>query len=118
MLIRAKYSNTTIANTSTENLIQCLAELASENNIKYSVDKCNKIRCKLCTQIQTGSFFHSSTTQQTFAITENMNCNSIDTIYLITCIKCKKQYVGESHRPLRERLNNHRSDIKLQKIQP
>ena len=115
ILIRAKYSNNTIANTSTENLIQCLAELASENNIKYRVDKCNSIRCKLCTHIQTDSSFHSSTTQQTFAITENMNCGSIDTIYLITCIKCKKQYVGESHRPLRERFNNHRSDIKLQK---
>ena len=44
-----------------------------------------------------------------------MNCNSTNCIYLITCNKCEKQYVGESGRKLKERINNHRSDIKTNK---
>ena len=45
----------------------------------------------------------------------NMNCNTTNLIYLITCSKCNKKYVGETRRTLKERLNNHRSDIKLKK---
>jgi len=44
-----------------------------------------------------------------------MNCNSTNVRYLINCLKCKKQYVGETKRALKQRINNHRSDIKLNK---
>jgi len=42
-----------------------------------------------------------------------MNCNSANIIYLVNCTKCNKLYVGETKRQLKDRLNNHRSDIKL-----
>ena len=42
-----------------------------------------------------------------------MNCNTENLIYLIICNKYYKKYVGETKRKLKEKLNNHRSDIKL-----
>ena len=44
-----------------------------------------------------------------------MNGNTEYLIYLIICNKCYKNYVGETKRKLKERLINHRSDIKLNK---
>ena len=46
-----------------------------------------------------------------YKIKENMYCNSTNLIYLITCTKCQKQYVGETGRSIRDRVNDHRSDI-------
>ena len=47
-----------------------------------------------------------------------MNCNSNDIIYLITCNKCNRQYIGEKGRKLKDRLNSHRSSIKLKNNKP
>jgi len=44
-----------------------------------------------------------------------MNCNSFNVIYLITCLKCKLQYVGETYRKLKDRLNDHKSNIRTNK---
>ena len=103
--------NSTLAN----NTIQILAELASEGNIDFTVSKCNKITCKLCEILDVSNQFHSTTTNKVYNISNNFNCNSSGLIYLITCSKCKIQYVGETKRTLRERFNNHRSDIRLKK---
>jgi len=40
-----------------------------------------------------------------------VNCSSSNIIYLITCTKCHKQYVGETSRKLKDRLNDHKSHI-------
>lgn len=53
-----------------------------------------------------------------FPIKNNCNCNSKNLVYLITCKICGIQYVGETGGPLRERLNNHRSDVKTKKQTP
>lgn len=115
ILIRAKYNNTETNDNSTVNLIKCLAELAAESNNEFTTYKCGKKRCKLCSIITIGSCFSSSSTKLTYSISENMSCESHNTIYLVTCTKCNIQYVGETGRTLRERFNNHRSDIYLNK---
>lgn len=115
ILIRAKYGSLEKIESSTEDLIQCLAELAAENMIEHQIQKCNNKRCKLCAILLTEPFFSSSVTKETFTINEDMNCASKNCIYLVTCTICNVQYIGESSRPLRERFNNHRSDIKLRK---
>lgn len=115
ILIRAKYNDTEVDNSHTETLITCLAELAAESSLEYCITKCGVKRCKLCAVIHEGPTFQSSTTLITYYIAENMSCYSRNTIYLITCTKCNIQYVGESGRTLRERFNNHRSDITLKK---
>ena len=39
----------------------------------------------------------------------HLDCNSENVIYLITCKKCKKQYVGSCITTFRTRFNNYRS---------
>mgnify|MGYP003449751170 FL=1 len=51
-------------------------------------------------------------TKEEFEITDEMNCNTKNVIYLVNCIKCQKQYVGQTERRLKDRLNAHRSNIK------
>ena len=45
-----------------------------------------------------------------------MNCNSSNLIYLITCKLCGLQYIGETKRKLKDRLNDHISNIRTNKI--
>jgi GIY-YIG catalytic domain len=47
-----------------------------------------------------------------------MSCRSANIVYLITCRKCRIQYVGETSRTLAERLTDHRSNIKHRKNTP
>ena len=37
-------------------------------------------------------------------------CKSANIVYLIECLKCKKQYVGETENALHLRMNGRRSD--------
>jgi hypothetical protein len=45
-------------------------------------------------------------------LTHNLDCAATNVIYAITCNNCQKIYIGETARSLRDRMNNHRSDIK------
>ena len=40
------------------------------------------------------------------------SCKSNNVVYLITCGKCKKQYVGETLQCLHKRMNGHRASVK------
>jgi len=44
-------------------------------------------------------------------IKQRINCDSRRVIYLIECARCNEQYVGETERKLKTRMNEHRSDI-------
>jgi len=120
-LIRAKFRSEIPNDSRVNRILECnddsdiiniLAELHAENN---SVMPCNTLRCKLCSNFKTSSSFTSSVTKKTYNITYSMSCYTSNVIYLVTCAICNMQYVGETGRPLRDRFNNHRSDIKLKK---
>ena len=40
-----------------------------------------------------------------------MDCNSKNLIYMIHCLHCNKQYIGETKRRLKERFNEHRRPV-------
>ena len=40
------------------------------------------------------------------------NCKTANVVYLISCCKCQKQYVGKTKGPLNLRMNGHRDDWK------
>ena len=46
-----------------------------------------------------------------YNIRHQFTCTSTNIIYLITCNKCKKQYVGHTTNQLNTRINHHRSNI-------
>lgn len=90
--------------------INTLVELIQDNKTQ-AVTKCNHPRCKCCTHIT--DFSHLPIFQKfpPISTTNIFTCNSQNIIYVIHCSKCHLNYVGETRRPLRERLNNHRSTI-------
>ena len=73
--------------------------------------KCTANKCIIHKHLREGNKFGSSSTGQKFPITSYMNCKSTWVIYLITCQKCTKQYVGKTENTLYTRFNNTRSEI-------
>ena len=53
----------------------------------------------------------STATNETITLKQHTNCNTANVIYLLTCAKCKQQYVGETANAVHVRANQHRSDI-------
>ena len=77
---------------------------------------CNHKQCKLCPSYKNNHTFTSSNTGRTFHVQSdiNLNCDTQNVIYLITCNYCKLQYVGETSKKLKVRFNNHRSSAKAE----
>lgn len=80
---------------------------------------CGSIRCMACRMHCIDSVsFRSTTTNICYNITHVCDCSSTNIVYLITCGRCNVQYVGETSRSLRQRLTDHRSNIKTKKQTP
>ena len=73
--------------------------------------KCGSNRCQICNFLRVGRTFRSKTNGKEFSINYNLNCNSKNVVYLITCKICGIQYVGSTTSTFRFRFNNHRSRI-------
>ena len=56
--------------------------------------------------------FSSTTHSFNFNVKSTLTCSSQGVIYLITCKKCKKQYVGQTQQKCNVRMNSQRFDIK------
>ena len=80
--------------------------------------KCNDSRCLTCRSALIGNQIHINSTGKTFNIKKHLTCKSFNVIYVITCSKCCKQYVGKTETNLNIRVNNHRSFIKTKKPDP
>src|SRR3954466_7343942 len=46
-----------------------------------------------------------------FHDSKTLDCTTRNVIYLITCTRCKMQYVGETQQQFSIRMSNHRSNI-------
>ncbi len=79
--------------------------------------KCNSETCSIdIYTINTNQF--TSPLGQIFQIKQHISCDTPNVIYLITCKKCRKQYVGETGRFLRIRLKEHLADITHNRATP
>ena len=60
-----------------------------------------------------GNTFMSTVTNQRFSISQSLNCESHNIVYLVSCTKpgCLQQYVGETGRKHKERALEHIRDI-------
>lgn len=86
---------------------------------KNTFSTCSSTRCNTCKfSALGGDIFSSSTFGATFHVVGEITCRTLNIIYLITCLKCNIQYVGETGRCLADRLNDHRSNIKNKKDTP
>ena len=73
--------------------------------------RCNHPRCLTCRHLNCSKYVTSSKTGVTYTIRHSFSCTSSNLIYLITCTKCKKQYVGLTTKQLNVRINHHRTSI-------
>ena len=81
--------NQTIYSNQTSPTIQILAELHAINqnvNNNFLVTPCEHPKCKSCTTITLSNTLYSSVTKKLYKIPYQMNCNSNNIIYLITCV--------------------------------
>lgn len=76
---------------------------------------CGLPRCATCNHYKASAHFTSSVTKKCYRIRYPFSCDTKNAVYLITCRKCSKQYVGKTCLTLRSRINQHRSSIKMKR---
>ena len=68
--------------------------------------KCGGKSCEVCININDTSTFTSIVTGEIYIIDHRTDCNERCSVYLLTCKKCKMQYVGQTIDQFRSRWNN------------
>lgn len=94
------------------------SELREENFTKTQpiFNPCMRKGCTTCLHSsKTKDSFKSTNTDLNYNLNTAMNCNSTNLVYMITCNKCGKQYVGETGRQLKTRFTEHLNDVSKKK---
>ena len=74
--------------------------------------KCGVKRCGTCPYLKEGREFTFSTRNETFRVKHSMNCTSTNLVYVITCVGCGQNYIGETGDVLRNRVTVHKQQIR------
>ena len=77
---------------------------------------CGTPGCHTCPYIDTSTVFTGPTGN--FSISRQFSCKSSNIVYILTCYRCNKMYVGETYRPLNERFKEHERSARLQTDNP
>ena len=72
-----------------------------------------KSECVTCALLIEGTEFKSQMTGKSYRLMTPVSCDTKFVIYLVTCQKCKKQYVGKTEQTLRKRHYGHRREIEI-----
>ena len=83
----------------------------SKCTIPYNVTKCKRCRCTHCSTIKESDCFTITNRASVHKINHDLSCTSTAVVYLITCKKCKAQYVGQTRQKCANRMNKHKFDI-------
>ena len=89
-----------------------LTLLAAGNERPGTSHKCRQ-GCMTCPQLIKQTYFYSNATGRRHSVIgfkpSSVHCKMQNYIYLLSCRSCNVQYVGESIRPLNQRMNIHRT---------
>ena len=85
------------------------AKVILDDNRRVGCMGCGNKRCLTCPNIVSDNSFTSKTTNRSYFINHNLNCNSRNLIYLLSCKICHVQYVGQTTDKFRFRWNNYKS---------
>ena len=83
-------------------------------NLLAQTKSCDKY-CKTCPYITNTNDFQSNSTGEIYKNNALYTCRTAEVVYLINCLKCEKQYVGESGRELYNRGREHIYNIENNK---
>ena len=91
----------------------CKAKLSVYRGRKQRVipgiHSCTK--CPMCIHIDPIKEYKSNQTKEKFKLKGEFTCKTTGVIYLLSCIKCQKQYVGQTGRILHDRIREHMYSI-------
>ena len=83
--------------------------------LAFQSDTCDILNCRKCHRFNTRKHFTSSTTKSRYRKSDQqIDCESRNLIYLITCKYCKHQYVGETKQTLHMRIYQHAYSVRKQ----
>ena len=108
----------TMGNINVQNHFSDNCSLDPNNLTYFNFNKCKisncKIKCKDNNMVLPLNNFKSSTNGRNYTILTdaNLNCKSMNIIYLITCNICKIQYIGETQRSFEIRMKEHLFQIR------
>ncbi len=73
--------------------------------------RCGSPSCVTCELFAEGAAFRSEMTGRSYRFVTPVGCRTAAVVYLVTCSRCKKQYVGRTEQCLRQRHYGHRREI-------
>ena len=83
-----------------------------KRRIKRGMHHCGSHSCRTCQLLETGKVARATASQEVVEINAEVNCQDSDVIYLITCLHCKEQYIGETKHKLSVRFSQHQGYVK------
>ena len=66
-----------------------------------------KNNCKICPYVNTCKVIKATHTDKVVHLSREYNCQTKNIIYIVQCLKCKDQYIGESQFTLEKRFGQH-----------
>ena len=84
------------------------------SNDTASTNRCNKTNCQYCQIINKSGRITSVVTKKCYNTKSMVTCRSNNLVYDLCCTQCGKHYVGQTKRPLVERLREHIRNINQQ----
>ena len=73
--------------------------------------------CLTCPYVQTGKAVTSSASSYKHEIETQVDCQTSNVVYCLTCSKCKEQYIGETEKTLAIRFGQHRGYVRNKELQ-
>ena len=99
--------------TLTDHLVRSKLKIRDSNDEENGIYKCGNINSDICNVSYLGNEFQSAVTEKRYHTNFKFDCNNINLIYLLTCKRCRKQYIGFTVTKFHMRFNQYKSNIKL-----
>ena len=107
-LIFGKRRNKNLA----DHLVRASTKTIDKSHHNVENNPCNRLKnCRYCPMIDTTGTLRSTSTGKTYQSMINVNCQSSNLIYVITCRTCGIQYVGQTKNRILQRFQGHIFDI-------
>ena len=113
--LRDKLTNATLIYTHTHTHTHTPPPPTTESRTKPYLPVCTRLgKCTYCPLIKKKGTVQCNFTHKLFNtqnLPKHFSCEITNVIYLITCSKCSKHYVGETSRAFRQRMYEHRHSV-------
>ena len=113
-MIRSRQGNAGVIVNSDEGGPSFIVAVGRTSETRLKFGSCKDTRCKTCPTFVKSDTFRSNVTNHEYNVInhtgEVLTCHTQNIIYLLTCLGCGLQYVGETIWPFHKRNNQHRTE--------